>query len=49
MTDGQENNAHDDIVDGNVNELDEEADEAHDREADGSRCRNLLIFCRQEI
>jgi len=31
----------DDVVDGNVNEFDEEADESHDSEADGRRQRDF--------
>lgn len=34
--------AHDDVVDGNVYQLDEEADEAHDAEANGGGDGNLL-------
>jgi len=33
--------ADDDVVDGNVNEFDEEADESHDSEADGRRQRDF--------
>ena len=35
---------HDNVVDGNVDELDEEADEAHDGETDSSGERDLLEF-----
>ena len=34
--------ADDDVVDGNVNEFDGEADESHDGETDCRRCRDLL-------
>merc|ERR1712137_989551 len=34
--------SHNDVVDGNVDELDEEADESHDGEADGGGHGNLL-------
>ena len=34
----------DDVVDGDVNQLDEEPDEAHDGETDGSGDRDLLEF-----
>ena len=33
---------HDDVVDGDVDELDEESNEAHYREADGGGNSNLL-------
>jgi hypothetical protein len=36
----------DDVVDRDVNELHEEADEAHDRETDGGRDRDLLVLCK---
>ena len=36
--------AHDDVVDGDVDELDEEADEAHDAETDGGGDGDLLEF-----
>ena len=41
--------SHDDVVDGNVNELDEEADESHDGESDGRGDRDLLEFWKNEI
>ncbi len=37
--------AHDDVVDGDVDELDKESDEAHDGEADGGGDRDLLELC----
>ena len=36
--------SYEDIVDGDVDELDEEADEAHDREANRRRLRDLGEF-----
>ena len=36
---------HNDVVDGDVDQLDEEANEAHHREADSSGNRNLLQLC----
>ncbi len=39
--------ANDDVVDGDVNELDEEADEAHDRETDGRGNGDLLEFWKR--
>lgn len=35
---------HNDVVDGDVDELDEEANEAHDAETDGGGERDLLEF-----
>ena len=40
--------SHNDVVDGDVNELDEEADEAHDRESDGGGHGDLLEFCKRK-
>ena len=39
--------SHDDVVDGDVDELDKEADEAHDGEADGGRDGDLLEFWKE--
>ena len=36
--------AHNDVVDGDVDELDEEANEAHESEPDGRGYGNLLEF-----
>ena len=36
--------ADDDVVDGNVDELDEETNEAHDGESDGGGHRDLLVL-----
>ena len=40
--------ADDDVVDGDVNQLDEEPDEAHDGETDGSGDRDLLEFWKNK-
>lgn len=40
--------ADDDVVNWNVNQFDEEADEAHDGEADGSGNCDLLELCRKK-
>ena len=37
----------DDVVDGNVDELHEEADESHDGESDRCRCGDLLEFWKK--
>ena len=39
--------SHNDVVDGNVDELDEETDEAHDGKPDGCRYGDLLELCQQ--
>lgn len=36
------------VVDGDVDQLDEEADEAHDHEADGSGDSDLHELCKDE-
>lgn len=36
------------VVDGDVDQLDEEADEAHDHEADGSGDRDLHELCKDQ-
>ena len=36
--------AHDDVVDGNVDQLNEESDEAHDGESDGGGHGDFLKF-----
>ena len=38
---------HNDVVNGNVDELHEETDEAHDSESDGSGKGNLLELCKE--
>ena len=40
--------SYEDIVDGDVDELDEEADEAHDGKADRSRLRDLRELCEKK-
>ena len=42
LVEAEELRADDDVVDGDVDQLDEEPDEAHDGEADGSGDRDLL-------
>ena len=39
--------ADDDIVDGDVDQLDEESDEAHDGESDGGGDSDLLELCKK--
>merc|ERR1712142_336472 len=39
---GRSLRSHDDVVDGDVDEFDKEADESHDGEPNGGRNRNLL-------
>lgn len=39
--------AHDDVVDGDVDELDKKSDEAHHQEPNRSRLSNLHELCRQ--
>ena len=41
--------SNDDIVDGNVDEFNEESDEAHDRESNGGCNGNLLEFCKSNL
>lgn len=38
---------HNDVIDGNVNQFDEESNEAHYTKANSSGDRNLLKFCRK--
>jgi hypothetical protein len=40
----KEEDLHNNVIDGNVDEFDKETDEAHDGEADGSGESNLLKF-----
>jgi hypothetical protein len=40
-------NLHNDVVDGNVDELDEEANEAHQAETNSCGHGNLLEFCKK--
>ena len=39
--------ANQNIVDRNVDDLDEEADEAHDQETDASRPGDLFVLCER--
>ena len=39
---------HYDVVDGNVNEFDEKANESHDSKTNGSRQGNFLEFCKDK-
>ena len=44
----EELRADDDVVDGDVDQLDEEADETHDAEADRGGDGDLLELCKEQ-
>lgn len=44
----QKKNLHNDVVDGNVDEFDEESDESHYAEANSSGNSNLLELCDKQ-